>query len=73
MTLSDAVIRSAKSRDKAYKLSDGQGLYLLVNPNGSRWWRFKYRVNGREKLISLGVYPDTSAKLAREQRDAARK
>lgn len=73
MTLSDVSIRSAKPRDKAYKLSDGQGLYLLVNPNGSRWWRFKYRINGREKLLSLGTYPDTSAKLAREQRDAVRK
>lgn len=73
MTLSDTAIRNAKPRDRAYKLGDGQGLYLLVNPNGSRWWRFKYRVNGKEKLLSLGVYPDTSVKLAREQRDAARK
>lgn len=73
MMLSDIAIRSAKPRDKAYKLGDGQGLYLLVNPNGSRWWRLKYRVNGKEKLLSLGVYPETSAKLAREQRDAARR
>lgn len=64
MTLSDTAIRNAKPRDRAYKLGDGQGLYLLVNPNGSRWWRFKYRVNGKEKLLSLGVYPDTSVKLA---------
>lgn len=71
--LSDPVIRSAKTREKPYKLSDVAGLYLLVNPNGSRWWRLKYRVEGREKGLSLGIYPDVSLKQAREKRDDARK
>lgn len=52
-----AAIRAAKSTQKPYKLSDGGGLYLLVNPNGALWWRLKYRFEGREKLLSLGVYP----------------
>jgi hypothetical protein len=49
-------LRTAKRQDKPYKLSDGGGLYLLVNPNGSTGWRLKYRFEGREKLLSLGVY-----------------
>lgn len=71
--LTDIAIRNAKPREKPYKLSDGLGLFILVNPNGSRWWRFKFRFDGKEKLLSFGVYPETSAKMAREQRDAARK
>ncbi|HTC53355.1 MAG TPA: integrase arm-type DNA-binding domain-containing protein, partial [Steroidobacteraceae bacterium] len=58
--------------DRPYKLSDGRGLYLLVNPNGSRLWRFRYRLAGVEKLLSLGNYPDTSLQKARMKRDAAR-
>lgn len=73
MPLSDTAIRNAKPTDKAKKLSDGGGLYLLLNPNGSRWWRLKYRHSGKEKLLSLGVYPDTGLKDAREKRDDARK
>lgn len=73
MPLSDTAIRNAKPKDKAQKLSDGGGLYLLLNPNGSRWWRLKYRHSGKEKLLSLGVYPDTGLKDAREKRDDARK
>ncbi len=71
--LTDTAIRRAKPRERPYKLADGGGLYLLVNPNGARWWRLKYRVEGREKLISLGVYPDVPLKDARERRDDARK
>lgn len=71
--LSDTSVRAAKRSAKPYKVSDGGGLYLLVNPNGSRWWRLKYRVNGKEKLLSMGVYPDVSLKMARERRDAARR
>jgi integrase len=71
--LTETGIRSAKPKSKPYKVADGDGLYLLVNPNKSRWWRFKYRVDGKEKLLSLGVYPDVSLKLAREKRDEARK
>lgn len=73
MPLSDTAIRNAKPTNKAQKLSDGGGLYLLLNPNGSRWWRLKYRHSGKEKLLSLGVYPDTGLKEARERRDDARK
>ena len=70
--LSSAAIAAARPRRKPYKLSDGGGMYLLINPDGSRWWRLKYRVDGREKLISLGVYPAKSLKAARKDRDAAR-
>jgi len=63
----------AKPREKAYKLADEKGLFLLVNPNGSKWWRLKYRIAGKEKLLSLGVYPDVSLKDARDRRDEARK
>jgi integrase len=75
--LTDAAIRSAKTKDKPYKLSDGGGLFLLVSPSkkngGSKWWRFKYRFEGREKLLSFGSYPEISLLSAREKRDAARK
>jgi hypothetical protein len=56
--LTDSAIRNAKPRDKPFKLTAGGGLYLIVTPSGSRWWRFRYRVEGREKLISLGLYPE---------------
>lgn len=71
--LTDATIRNAAPRDKPYKLMDERGLYMLVQPNGALWWRFRYRYEAREKLISLGIYPDTSLKLAREKRDEARR
>jgi len=73
MPLSDTAIRNAKPAGKPQKLADGGGLYLLLNPNGSRWWRLKYRIRGKEKLLSLGTYPDTGLKEARDKRDAARK
>lgn len=73
MPLSDLAIRNAKPKEKPYKLTDGDGLFVLVNPNGSKWWRFKYRFEGREKLLSVGVYPDTGLKEARQRRDEARK
>jgi integrase len=70
--LSDVRVRAARPRDKAYKLSDGRGLYLLVTPNGSRLWRLKYRLGGRERLLSLGPYPDISLKQARAKAIEAR-
>lgn len=73
MALTDTAIRRAKPREKPYKLSDGGCLSLLVNPNGSKWWRFRYRANGHEKMLSFGVYPDVPLKLARERRDEARR
>jgi integrase len=71
--LTSTKIRAAKPREKAYKLSDSGGLYLLVNPNKSLWWRLKYRFEGREKSLSLGVYPHVSLQQARSQRDEAKK
>ena len=73
MPLNDIQIRNAKPKDKAYKLADEKGLSLLINSNGSKWWRFRYRVDGREKMISLGVYPEVSLKKARDRRDEQRK
>ncbi|MET0225846.1 MAG: integrase arm-type DNA-binding domain-containing protein [Dokdonella sp.] len=73
MPLNDSAIRAAKPGERAQKLFDGGGLFLLVNPNGSRYWRLKYRIGGKEKLLGLGVYPAVSLKLARERRHDARK
>ena len=71
--LTIAKIKNTKSKDKPYKLGDGRGMYLLVNSNGSRWWRYKYRFGGKEKLLALGTYPDVSLKEARNRFDDARK
>lgn len=71
--LTDSAIRKAKPKDKRYKMPDLGGLFLEVAPNGSKWWRFRYRFAGKEKLISLGVYPEISLKMARERRDTARR
>ena len=74
MPLSDTTIKNAKPNpDKAYKLPDEKGMYLLVNTNGSKYFRLKYRFGGKEKVLALGVYPDTGLKQAREKRDEARK
>lgn len=73
MPLSDTQIRNAKPAEKPYKLFDEKGLYVLVNPNGGKWWRFKFRFEGKEKLLSFGTYPDTGLKEARIKRDDARK
>jgi len=72
MALSDIQVKKAAPKDKAYKLSDGGGLYLQVTPSGGKWWRFKYRLDGKEKLISFGVYPDISLAEARNKRHEAR-
>ncbi len=69
MPLTDTAIRNAKPSEKARKMFDGGGLYLEV----AQWWRLKYRFGGKEKRLSLGVYPDVSLKDARERRDEARK
>lgn len=73
MKLNARTVDTSKPKDKAYKLSDGGGLYLLVNTNGSRYWRLKYRVAGKEKLLALGVYPDVSLAEARAKRDEAKR
>lgn len=64
--------RYATKRAKDYKLADGGGLYLLVRPNGSKLWRFKYRFDGKERLLSLGRYPDLSLAEARLRRAEAK-
>jgi integrase len=71
--LSNASIKAARPRDKPYKLSDERGLYLLITPNGGRWWRFRYRFDGKAQLLSLGIYPDVSLSEARDRRDAMRR
>jgi integrase len=73
MPLTDTAIRKTKSATKARKLADERGMYLLVTADGAKWWRFKYRFGGKEKLLSLGIYPDVGLKQARERRDEARK
>ncbi len=67
MTLTDTEIRNARPKDKPYKLTDGQGLYLLVTPKGSKLWRLKYRIGGIEKTLSLGKYPQVSLKETRNK------
>jgi hypothetical protein len=69
----DTTFRNAKPRKKPFKLSDGGGLYLLVQPNAAKLWRLAYRFDGRQKLLALGVYPATSLAEARTKRDAAKK
>jgi hypothetical protein len=71
LALSELIIKNIKPRDKAYKLSDGRGLFLLVKPNDSKLWRWKYRYGGKEKVLAFGVYPDVSLKDARESHAAA--
>lgn len=73
MTLNARQVETAKPRDKAYKLADGGGLYLMVNTNGSKYWRMKYRFAGKEKKRSFGTDPDISLAEARAKRDEARK
>lgn len=75
MPLTDPKCKNAKPKDKPYKLSisDEKGMFLLVNPNGSKYFRFKYRFDGKQKTLALGVYPEVSLKKARDERDKARK
>jgi len=73
MALSVVAIKAAKGRAKPYKLTDSDGLYLLVAPSGARYWRMNYRHFGKQKTLAFGVWPDTGLAEAREQRDAARK
>ncbi len=70
--LSALEVKNAKPGEKPFKLSDGGGMYLLINPNGSKYWRLKYRHSGKEKSMALGVYPDVGLSGARAARDEAR-
>ncbi len=73
MALTDTAVRNAKPAKKPARLFDGGGLYLEVSPSGGKWWRLKYRFGGKEKRLSLGVYPDVTLAKAREKRDQSRK
>ena len=66
MSLTNLAIKGAKPREKSYKLSDSGGLYIEISPAGGKWWRYKYRFNGKESRLSLGTYPDVGLKEARE-------
>ena len=72
MPLTDVKIRQAKAADKALKLADSAGLFLEVKPNGSKLWRYRYRIAGRENLYAIGDYPSVSLADARKARDEAR-
>lgn len=73
MALTDVKIRNRKSGEKQIKLFDGNGLYLLVTPSGSKLWRLKYRFEGKEKLLAIGPYPEISLATARMHREEARR
>jgi len=73
MALTDTAIRNTKPRKKAFKLTDGGGLHLLVTPTGGKLWRFAYRFAGKQKTLALGAYPSVTLAEARDGRDAARK
>jgi hypothetical protein len=73
--LTPSAVSNAKPQAKPYKLADERGMFLLVQPSGAKWWRFKYRRPGthKENLLSLGTFPDVSLRRAREKRDDARR
>ena len=71
--LTDKALRALKPRERAYKRTDGKGLYVIVRPDSAIWWRFKYRYGAVEKGLSFGTYPDVKLKRAREKRDEARR
>jgi hypothetical protein len=73
MTLTDTRIRNAKPKAKAYKLSDGGGMYLLVKPDGGRYWRLDYRFVGKRRTLALGVYPVVTLSESRARWQEARK
>lgn len=72
MALTDVAIRNAKPGEKAIKLADGAGMFLLVTPAGGKLWRLKYRIDGREKLLAIGAYPEIGLSEARKRREEAR-
>jgi integrase len=70
--LTDIQVKGARAQLRPYKLYDQHGLYAIIQPNGGKWWRFRYRLHSKEKTLSLGTYPEVSLKVAREKRDAFR-
>ncbi|HEI6715064.1 TPA: integrase arm-type DNA-binding domain-containing protein [Yersinia enterocolitica] len=73
MALTDTKVRSAKPEAKEYSLVDGDGMFLLIHPNGSKYWRFRFRFGGKQHLMAFGVYPETSLVDARQKREEARR
>ena len=73
MALTDTSIRNAKPSEKSFALRDEKSLYVIINPNGSKWWRLDYRFGGKRKTLSMGVYPEVGLKAAREKREDARR
>lgn len=71
--LTDSRVKNARPKPRPYKLFDGKGLFMLVTPTGSKYWRLKYRIHDKEKLLALGVYSDVTLAEARAKRDEARK
>ena len=69
MALTDSHVRNAKPKAQAYKLGDGRGMYLLVRPNGARYWRLDYRFAGKRRTLALGVYPTVTLSVARARRE----
>lgn len=73
MALTDIKVRTVKPLDKPFKLTDGEGMHLLINPNGSKYWRLQYRFGGKQKMLALGVYPTVTLADARKRREIAKK
>ncbi|EKQ2344538.1 integrase arm-type DNA-binding domain-containing protein, partial [Salmonella enterica] len=73
MSLTDTKVKNTRPSEKAVKLTDGFGLYLLVHPNGSKYWQLGYRFDGKQKVFSIGVYPAVSLADARQRRDEAKR
>ena len=73
MALTDTKVRSAKPQEKEYTLVDGDGMFLLIHPNGSKYWRFRFRFGGKQHLMAFGVYPETSLADARQKREESRR
>lgn len=70
--LTEPKLKAAKPKDKEYKLFDGGGLYLLIRPTGKKYWKYKYRLHGKEKKLSIGVFPEIGLKQARQAHDQAK-
>jgi Arm DNA-binding domain len=73
VALTDLTVKKTKATSKPQKLSDGGGMYLLVHPNGAKYWRPDYRFDGKRKTLAIGIYPDVGLSAARERRTDARK
>jgi len=73
MALTELEVKKVKPADKHRKLFDGGGMYLMVHTNGSKYWRMDYRIGGKQKTLSIGVYPDVTLSEARNRREQARK